>query len=104
MPRAKGAAKEPKVSKPKTKPAGAEFGLEMPDATAVFLAGDFNQWGTEEVKMKKDKKGVWKARVKLVSGTYQYKFVVDGKWIEDPINTHTLADPFGGRNSVVVVE
>ncbi len=104
MAKGKSEAKEPKESKPRTKAAGAEFRLEMPEATAVFLAGDFNQWGTEEVKMKMDKKGVWKAKVKLVPGTYQYKFVVDGKWIEDPSNTHTLADPFGGRNSVVVVE
>lgn len=100
MPKAKNDAKE---TKKKAAGIPAEFTLSQPDAAAVYIAGDFNKWGTEEVKMKKDKNGNWKAKLKLQPGTYQYKFVVDGKWIEDPANTHTLADPFGGRNSVIVV-
>ncbi|MEW6364106.1 MAG: glycogen-binding domain-containing protein [Acidobacteriota bacterium] len=89
----------------KKKPAVAktEFALDMADATAVYLVGDFNQWGTAEVKMKKDKQGIWRAKVQLEPGIHQYKFLVDGRWIEDPSNPETTGDPFGGRNSVITV-
>jgi hypothetical protein len=37
----------------------------------------------------------------LNEGVYQYKFVVDGKWEDDPINPQIVESPFGGVNSVV---
>lgn len=98
---------EPKARKtPAKAPAtpATEFAVLAPEASSVYLAGDFNGWGADEVKMKKDKKGVWKAKVKLTSGAYQYKYIVDGRWIEDPANRMVAEDPFGGRNSVLIVE
>ena len=36
-------------------------------------------------------------------GTYQYRYVVDGEWREDPDNPRFVAGPIGGRNSLLVV-
>jgi len=102
MPRAKSETRATKpVAKKRTTTPSTEFILDRPDATAVCLAADFNQWNAGELKMKRDKQGVWKVKVKLAPGTYLYKFVVDGEWIEDPANPNRQEDPFGGCNSVI---
>jgi hypothetical protein len=52
----------------------------------------------------KEEGGVWKKFVLLLPGSYQYKFVVDDEWREDPNNGLTVQDSLGGQSSVVVVE
>ncbi len=104
MVRTKSEPKVPKETKKKVKAPATIFSLEMPEASAVFMAADFNQWGAEEIKLKKDKLGMWKVKLNLEPGIYQYKFVVDGRWIEDPANPHMQNDPYGGSNSVIVIE
>lgn len=61
----------------------------------VFLAGDMNDWNPGRNLMKL-KDGKWEENVLVNPGKYQYKFIVDGKWIRDPENMETL-----GGNSVV---
>jgi hypothetical protein len=39
----------------------------------------------------------------LRSGQYEYRFVVDGEWCEDPQATQRVANPHGGFNSVLTV-
>ena len=37
-------------------------------------------------------------------GRYRYKLVIDGsRWLPDPLARESELDPYGGRNSVVVV-
>lgn len=55
------------------------------DARQVFVAGDFNKWKPNDLLMKKEN-GIWLLPLTLPAGNYQYKFVVDGKWITDPAN------------------
>jgi 1,4-alpha-glucan branching enzyme len=83
---------------------GVEFEVDFPNAKAVYLAGEFNDWSPTAQPMVKADGGLWAATVKLKPGTYQYKFVVDGTWIEDPGNPETTDDGQGGVNSVLVVE
>jgi 1,4-alpha-glucan branching enzyme len=66
----------------------------------VYVAGDFNQWSATATPMQKDGSGVWTAVIPLKPGKYQYKFVVDGNWKQDPLNPDAADDTFGGRNSV----
>jgi Glycogen recognition site of AMP-activated protein kinase len=40
----------------------------------------------------------------LEPGTYEYCFVVDGKWIPDPLAKEMVPNPFGSRNSVITVQ
>jgi 1,4-alpha-glucan branching enzyme len=54
--------------------------------------------------MKKDKKGVWKAAVSLKPGKYEYRFLVDGNWENDPSCTGCVSNEFGSKNCVRIVE
>jgi hypothetical protein len=38
-----------------------------------------------------------------ISGRHEYLFVVDGQWLPDPKAKESVQNPFGGRNSVLVV-
>lgn len=58
------------------------------DAKNVILAGNFNVWNTQELSMTRTATG-WKIPYVLAPGTYEYKFIVDGKWITDPDNPVT---------------
>jgi chromosome partitioning protein len=84
---------------------GVLFAINAPGAHDVKLAGDFNGWIPDrDVLSLKDETGLWKKFVFLGPGTYQYKFVVDDEWREDPQNSVVAQDTLGGQSSVVVVE
>jgi alpha-amylase/alpha-mannosidase (GH57 family) len=86
---------------------GYLFSVKEPEAGSVHLAGGFNDWSTDATPMEdEDGDGVWTVVIELAPGRYEYKFVVDGgaRWIEDPGNPEGVADPYGGRNSLIVVE
>ena len=74
----------------------------QPAATAVYLAGSFNDWGPMAHRMTgPDKEGWFRTTLRLNAGQYEYKFVLDGKtWTHDPGNP-AQNGPF--NNSVVRV-
>jgi CubicO group peptidase (beta-lactamase class C family) len=74
-----------------------------PDAKAVFVAGNFNNWNGEELSLERNA-GRWLGKFELPPGRYQYKLVVDGQWIVDPANEATHKDDSGNVNSVLIVE
>ena len=77
-PAKKAAAKAPKAAAPKK--VAVEFVADCPLATTVSVAGTFNNWTVDADMLKKDKKtGLWVAKISLVPGDYEYKFVCDGK-------------------------
>lgn len=82
---------------------GIVFSLHAPDAQAVFIAGAFNGWNASDLALTKGADGIWLVTVALDAGSYEYKFVVDDEWLQDPDNTETKSDPFGGANSLVTV-
>jgi 1,4-alpha-glucan branching enzyme len=79
------------------------FMLSAPEASQVNLAGEFNAWRPEATPLKNNGEGRWMVRLMLRSGQYEYRFVVDGRWIEDPGAAQRVANPHGGFNSVVLV-
>ena len=86
---------------------GYLFSTEQSAAASVHLAGGFNDWSTDATPLSdEDGDGIWTVVVELRPGTYEYKFVVDGGavWVEDVGNPSSVPDPYGGVNSVVVVE
>ena len=70
-----------KAAKPAApKKVAVEFVADCPLATTVSVAGTFNDWAVDVDMLKKDKKtGLWKAKISLVPGDYEYKFVCDSK-------------------------
>lgn len=82
------------------------FLFHYDDATSVTLAGDFNGWDIQQTPLGKDERGLWRGELAVPpSGSYQYKFVVNGgqRWLEDPSNGVKVADNRGGMNSVLVI-
>ncbi len=70
------------------------------NAKIVFVAGSFNNWNSEELKMNKTNSG-WVLPMFLREGTHAYKFIVDGNWIIDPLNSISRPDGRGNINSFV---
>jgi hypothetical protein len=83
-----------------------EFFFLAPQAASVAVVGDFNGWDPRQTRMvRSDQAGGWVVRLKIPPGVHQYSFVIDGStWIPDPGAKTTLADGFGGRNSVLIID
>ena len=90
-------------SVPAVTPEGVMFTIEAPDAERVQLAGDFNNWTLDGNDMEAVG-GVWKKVVKLPPGRYRYRYVVDGRWQNDPLNATVEPSPYGGEDSVLVMD
>jgi chromosome partitioning protein len=83
---------------------GVTFTAFFPDANSVQIAGDFNNWRPERTPLKKyNKSGFWRIKLPLDAGTYRYRLVVDGRWLQDPYNDTSEMNPYGEFNSVVQV-
>jgi len=86
-----------------------EVVIQFRDAAAhdVRVAGDFNGWipdkGVRSLIEAEGSNRVWTKILQLAPGTYQYRYVVDGEWREDPDNPEVTGSNLGGRNSVLVV-
>ncbi|MGE0643130.1 MAG: isoamylase early set domain-containing protein [Nitrospira sp.] len=97
-PRAARTKKEPKKE---SKNESISFEYFDPSAHSVAVVGDFNQWNPESKPMKREEGGLWKVKVSLAPGTYQYKFVVNGeRWEEDPLNLQRVMNEHGSYNSI----
>jgi chromosome partitioning protein len=87
---------------PQTVKNGIKFSIKATGAKNVQVAGDFNNWNPKKgVLLDTEGQGIWSKVLPLEPGTYQYRFVVDGQWLEDPQNPDKLESPFGGMNSVI---
>jgi chromosome partitioning protein len=78
----------------------AVFSVSAPEAQDVFLVGDFNSWKIDaDARMQADN-GKWVKRLSLPSGRHRYRFVVDGKWVEDADNPLKEVNPYGTMDSL----
>ena len=66
----------------------------------MYLSGSFNSWSTERTPLQACDSG-WVVLVKLKPGKYSYKYILDGRWTQDPFNKLTEQNSFGAYNSVV---
>ncbi|MCM8795966.1 MAG: AAA family ATPase [Candidatus Omnitrophica bacterium] len=80
------------------------FSLFAPEAKEVYLAGDFNNWQSSSQSQMEQENGIWKKTLQLKPGTYRYRFIVDGRWIEDPNNPYQELNPYGSIDSLIKVE
>jgi len=81
------------------------FLLEGSELSDVYIVGDFNGWRADksyQLKQVDDKS--WAIDLPLRKGKYRYKFLANNEWINDPDNTFTEDDTFGGHNSVIFIE
>ena len=53
--------------------------------------------------MKRDESGMWKKMLMLTPGRYEYKFLVDGEWRNNPENELLFPNDFGTHNNLLRV-
>jgi len=92
------------AGKKKTNTVMQEFLFHAPEAGAVYILGDFNNWQKSEVgRMTRLESGHWSGHVTLRKGKYRYKFLVDDEWIHDPENSKAESNTFGTHDSILKV-
>ena len=91
-----------RTKKPRTIP--VTFRLHAPHAKRVHLAGNFTDWQKSPHELTRAPDGSWFGEIHLKPGRYQYKFIVDEEWQNDPAQTETEPDSFGGVNSVIDIK
>lgn len=82
----------------------ATFKLCAPSAKKVSVAGSFNNWDIKDLPAKKDLKGNWTAKATLKPGRYEYKFFVDGNWMDDSSCSWRVPNSFGSNNCVIEIK
>lgn len=75
----------------------------FPSAKKVVVAGTFNEWHHTKDTLQKNKDN-WEITLKLKPGVYMYKFIVDGEWLEDPVNPQKVLSEYDNFNSILMVK
>lgn len=79
------------------------FTFHDPDAGEVCVAGTFNGWDSRKDPLKKGATGRWKTVKYLMPGLYEYRFVVDGVFVDDPSCHRRRSNQYGGENCLLEV-
>lgn len=74
----------------------------FPEAEVVKLSGSFNGWSETAFDMTRTDGG-WETTLDLPPGVYEYKFIVDGEWMEDPRNPNTRSNRYHTLNSILEI-
>ena len=104
-------APQPKGPQARTSPSQAQpchqrtvrFELDVPKAGNVSVVGGFNEWKPGATPLTRVSDTKWFKGLSLAPGRYEYRFVVDGKWVDDPKAKMSVPNPHGGRNAVLTV-
>jgi len=67
------------------------------------VAGTFNNWNPEATRLVFIGGKKWFKDLTLAPGRYEYRFVVDGGWVDDPKAKVQVPNPHGGHNAVLEV-
>jgi 1,4-alpha-glucan branching enzyme len=80
------------------------FKFEAPEARAIYVAGDFNEWKiSDEGRLGRSENGCWEKRMGIAPGRYRYKFIVDGEWTADAKNPELEPNVFGTFDSIITI-
>lgn len=71
-------------------------------ASRASLVGAFNGWDQAATPLQREGT-TGSATLELSEGRYAYKFVLDGRWFEDPRNPALEPDGYGGANSILAL-
>jgi 1,4-alpha-glucan branching enzyme len=80
-----------------------QFAFAAPTARQVSLAAEFNNWDPKAGRMQKCPDGVWRLSVALKPGRYEYRFLADEVWCDDPNAQQKAANSMGTQNCVCIV-
>lgn len=91
------------IKDPKSSTNTVRFEFVHPTTKTVYIAGSFNQWSPHATPMISNGRGRWTKELSLPPGIYEYRLIVDGHWMIDPLAKGRKPNPFGGFNSVMIV-
>lgn len=81
-----------------------DFALNLSEAHTVQLAADFTDWEEYPISMVRFDDGVWHTMVPLPPGIYTYRFLVDGKWYDDPRALWKTQESAGPARALIQVK
>lgn len=79
------------------------FVFHAPRARTVCVTGDFTDWSREGIPLSLSTDDEWKTTLRLPPGRYEYRFLVDGEWRDDPNARQVISNAFGTLNGVLEV-
>jgi 1,4-alpha-glucan branching enzyme len=82
---------------------GCRFEFRHHAAGQVCIAGSFNDWHPSVTPMVGLGDRYWVKDLSLAPGRYEYRFVVNGEWMDDPNAKEVTANPHGGVNAILSV-
>ena len=77
------------------------FILESSSSSSIFIMGSFNDWSRSSLKMIEVNKGRFEKEIQLEPQKYEYKFIINGDEILDPLNKNVVSNNIGGYNSLI---
>ena len=78
-----------------------KFIFKSPERQDVFIMGSFNDWSRNSLKMERVNKELFILEINLEPQKYEYKYIVNGNEILDPLNDNTVSNNIGGWNSMI---
>lgn len=72
------------------------------ESKKVIVTGNFTNWTRDGITMERSNDG-WFLDAWFKEGTYTYKFIADGQWMEDPDNPDNRMDANGNMNSFFLI-
>jgi len=79
------------------------FAITAPSVRSIALVGDFTDWRSDSVQLKRTGAGLWQATVKLHPGRYRFAYLVNhDEWRADS-RAASAPDDFGRPTSVLTV-
>ena len=72
-------------------------------AERVYLVGDFNKWNEQSLPMRKSRGRGFELELDIPPGRYQFKYLIDGIWWNDPNADDYKNNFWGSEDSVICV-
>jgi chromosome partitioning protein len=69
----------------------------------VQIAGEFNNWIPDKNVETEILDGSLQKILRVSPGGYEYRFIIDGVWQQDPANPEAIPNDMGGYNSLIKV-
>ncbi len=95
------------ATKQATKARTVQVGFDLPGDVAaeqVAVCGEFNNW-SPDTKLSRNGDGSWHTTINLAPGAYRYRYLIDGNRWENAWDADDyVANPYGGDDSVIVVD